>query len=468
MSVTAAGATTAVRVETMGTESLGDRSYLVTDGEVALVVDPQRDIDRVLELAGRLGVRITHVAETHLHNDYVTGGLALARATGATYLVPAGADVSFERRAVADGEVIQASPRLGVAVIATPGHTFHHVAYALQVDGDRVGVFSGGSLLYGSVGRPDLVAPEHTEELAHAQYDSARRLGRELPGDAAIYPTHGFGSFCSATQATGEASTIAAEEQSNPALSMDEGDFVSSLLAGLDAYPAYYAHMSAANAAGPDLADLSPPERVDAPELWRRIDAGEWVVDLRERRAFARSHAAGSFNFGLDGELATYLGWLIPWGTPLTLLGESPEQVAAAQLELARIGMDRPTGAAAGSPGEWAMAGRELRAFRTATFGELAAVRTEDGGPVVLDVRRRLEWEESHIPGALHIPLHELTSRLDELPRNEIWVHCAAGYRASIAASILDADGRSVVAVDDDYDPGASRAGLTVEGDGRR
>ncbi len=460
MSGTRAALASAVRVVAIDTTSLGDRSYLVSDGEVAVVIDPQRDIDRVLARAGELGVRITHVAETHLHNDYLTGGLALARSTRAAYLVPAGADVSFERRAVDDGDVIEVSGRLALQVICTPGHTFHHVAYVVIADGDQVGVFTGGSLLYGSVGRTDLVGVEQTNELAHAQYSSVRKLAGLLPGDAAVYPTHGFGSFCSATQSSGDGSTIDAEARTNPALTSDEERFVTDLLGGLDAYPAYYAHMSRLNAAGPPAPDLTPPQPVAPPELQRRIDAGEWVVDLRSRRAFAAGHVTGTFNFGLDGNLATYLGWLIPWGVPLTLLGDSPQQVREAQLELARIGIDRPAGEATGSPDQWAGKAR-LRTFPTASFAELAAAR-RDSDIVILDVRRDLEWASSHVPGAVHIPLHELLDRLDEVPSGEVWVHCAGGYRASIAASILDTAGRRVVAVDDDYDTAATAAGLVA------
>ena len=434
------------------TPSLGDRSYFVTDGEVAFVVDPQRDIDRMLDLADERGVAITHVFETHIHNDYVTGGLALARATGAAYHVNAGDPVAFERHPVADGDVIEIGPRMSVRVVATPGHTFTHLAYVLESEGQAPAVFSGGSLLYGSTGRPDLLGSAHARELAHAQYASARRLARELPDDAEIFPTHGFGSFCAATQAEASASTMGRERKANPVLTLDERDYVESLLAGLDAYPAYYAHMGPANSGGPGAPDLSVPRRADAAELRRRIEAGEWVVDLRSRTAFAAGHLAGAYNFGLDGSFATYLGWLIPWGTPLTLLGETEQDVAAAQRELVRIGIDRPAAAATGGPADWS--GDAPQTLPTADFAELAAVR-HHRRVIVLDVRRDLEWAESHIADAVHIPLHDLLRRTDEIPEGEVWVHCRAGYRASVAASILAAAGRRVVAVDDEYRPEA-------------
>ena len=167
-------------IETTG---LGDRSYLVTDGDTAAVIDPQRDIDRVLELAREKGVVITHVLETHIHNDYVTGGLELARTVGAEYVVAADDDVRYERRGVVDGDVVDAGP-FRFQVMHTPGHTHHHVSYVLQdADGRAVGVFSGGSMLHGTTGRTDLVGAAHTKELAHAQFHSVRRLAAELPDD---------------------------------------------------------------------------------------------------------------------------------------------------------------------------------------------------------------------------------------------------------------------------------------------
>jgi glyoxylase-like metal-dependent hydrolase (beta-lactamase superfamily II)/rhodanese-related sulfurtransferase len=440
------------------TPTLGDRSYLVHDGRVAVVIDPQRDIDRVLDLAGDAGVRITHIFETHIHNDYVTGGLALAGVTGAAYHVNAADPVAYERVGVRDGDVIEISPVWRVRVLATPGHTYTHLSYLLEEHGTATAVFSGGSLLFGSTGRPDLLGPDHTHDLVHHQYASAQRLAAELPDQTQVMPTHGFGSFCSSTQTEATASTIGAERSTNPVLTLDEDRYVSELLAGLDAFPAYYAKMGPANTAGPAAPDLSPPELADARQLRQRLERGEWLVDLRTRTAFAAGHAPGTLNFGLDGSFATYLGWLIPWGTPVTLLGETADQVAQAQREMVRIGIDRPAAAATGGPRQWTDG--PLGTLERATFADLAQVR-HHRRVTVLDVRRNLERSESRIDGALHIPLHELLSRADEIPAGELWVHCAAGYRASIAASILLARGHRVVAVDDDY-TNAAGAGLPV------
>ncbi|MEV5874339.1 MBL fold metallo-hydrolase [Streptomyces sp. NPDC052101] len=448
-------------VDTLEIAGLGNRSYLAGGERTAVAVDPPRDIEQVIAAAARRGVRIAHVVETHVHNDYVTGGLELARVTGAAYLVPAGADVSYERVPVHDGDrwEIEATAGLVLRALTTPGHTPHHTSYVLEEDGTAVAAFTGGSLLIGTVGRPDLVEPRLTEHLARAQHASAHRLAAELPDETAVLPTHGFGSFCSSSQAAGESTTIGKEKAANEALAQDVDTFVASLLAGLDDIPAYYTHMGPANAAGPAPVDLTPPAVADAEEIADRLSAGEWVVDLRNRIAFAEGHVAGTFNFEAEGQLATYLAWLIPWGKPVTLLAESPEQLAAAQRELVRVGIDRPAAAATGEPAGWTREGLPLASFRRATFADLAGQSRHD--VVVLDVRRASERATGFVEGSVHIPVHALRHRLDEIPAGQVWVHCAGGMRAAIAASLLDAAGREVVAVDDSFDS-AEKAGLTV------
>jgi glyoxylase-like metal-dependent hydrolase (beta-lactamase superfamily II)/rhodanese-related sulfurtransferase len=454
---------TPLTVVPIETPSLGDRSYLVHDGRVAFVVDPQRDIDRVAALLDEAGVRLLAVFETHVHNDYLTGGLALARATGADYHVNAADEVAFERTPIRDGERVLVGERMQVTALATPGHTFTHLSYALvdtEAEGDAasVGVFSGGSLLFGATGRPDLLGAEHTPELVRHQHASAHRLAELLPDEASVFPTHGFGSFCAATQSDATSSTIGQEKRANPALTQDEETYVEELLAGLGAWPAYYVHMAPANAAGPSAPDLATPEPADAAQLRKRIEAGEWVVDLRHRTAFAAGHAPGTLNFGLEGPFATYLGWLVAWGTPITLLGASAQDVAEAQRELVRIGIDRPAAHATGGPEDWATG--ELASFPTATFADLAQVR-HHRAVAVLDVRRSDEHADGRIAGAVNIPLHELPTRLADVPAGEVWVHCASGYRASVAASLLDAAGRRPVAIHDSIED-VTAAGLEL------
>jgi glyoxylase-like metal-dependent hydrolase (beta-lactamase superfamily II)/rhodanese-related sulfurtransferase len=448
-------------VDALETEGLGNRSYLAGGVRAAVVVDPPRDIDRVMAEAARRGVRIAAVAETHVHNDYVTGGLELARLTGARYLVPAGAEVAYARVPVADGDVEPVDEDLLLRAVATPGHTPHHTAYVLEESGRAVAAFTGGSLLIGGVGRPDLVEPRLTERLARAQHASVHRLAAELADEVAVLPTHGFGSFCSSSPSGGARTTIGTEKASNPGLVQDVDTFVKDLLAGLDDVPAYYAHMGPANSAGPAPVDLTVPRLADADEIARRLAAGEWVVDLRSRLAFAEGHVAGAFNFEVDGQLATYLAWMIPWGRPVTLLAESTEDIGRAQRELTRVGIDRPAAAAVGTPADWLTDGSAPAAFRRGTFADLAAARQRGEEPVVVDVRRDSERAGGWVEGSVHVPVHQIHRRLDEVPAGTVWVHCAGGMRAAIAASVLDAAGREVVAVDDGY-AAAAEAGLTL------
>ena len=441
-----------MQVDILTTTALGDRSYVVHDGRDALVVDPQRDLDRVRDVLEARGLRCAAVAETHIHNDYVTGGHALAATTGADYLVNADDPVAFARRPVSDGDVVTVGS-LSVRAVATPGHTVTHLAYVVDdtaAPDEPAAVFTGGSLLFGSVGRTDLVDPDRTRELTAAQYRSAHRLADLLDDDTLVYPTHGFGSFCSSGGATGvDASTIGDERAANDALvATDEADYVETLVANLTAYPRYYAHMGPANLAGPAESDLRPVDEVDPRELSKRVADGEWVVDLHSRTAFAADHVRGSIGIELGDQFATYLGWLIPWGTPVTLLGDDPAAVAEAQRQLTRIGIDRPAGAATGAPADLAEPD-ERSAYPTATFSDLAA---QGGRDVLLDVRRDDERARGGIEQAVHVPLADLLTRLDELPEGRLWVHCASGFRASVAASLLDGAGRDVVLVDDAYD----------------
>ena len=444
-------------VRIVETPDLGDRSYVVGTDDVVVVVDPQRDVDRVEALfAGR---RLTHVLETHVHNDYVSGGLDLARRHGATYVVPAGVEVAYDRQPMAGGDRFDTGSMRWEAV-STPGHTPHHLAYAVRV-GDETAVFTGGSLLFGSVGRTDLVGEDVTERLTHDQWHSVRRLAHRLPAGTAVLPTHGFGSFCSASPTSGDASTIAEQQRTNSAFQQDEDDFVADLIAGLDAYPAYYAHMGPANLAGPEPIDLTPPSLATAEELRKRLAAGEWVVDLRARAVFAEGFLPGTLSFDCDGNVVTYLGWLLPWGTPVTLLGDTAEEVAEVQRDLARIGIDRPAAYAVGGPAVWAQ-GSDLATYPRTDFGGLARALSDDPDLTVLDVRSVSEHRESRVAGAVHVPLHLLADRLADLPDRRRWVPCASGFRAAVAASLLAARGHDVVHVDEDFDAAAG-AGLPLE-----
>ena len=449
-------------VHIIETPGLGNRTYLATDGAVAVVIDPQRDVDRIVTLLAELEVRLTHVFETHVHNDYVTGGLTLARQAGAEYVVAAAEDVAFKRLGISDGQSI-ISGGLRITTMATPGHTHHHLAYVIAdaATGAVGGTFTGGSVLYGTVGRTDLAGPEHTDALTRAQWRSAHRLVDGLPDAAAIWPTHGFGSFCSGGAGSGALeSTAGAERASNVALVLDERSFTAAFQSGLGPYPAYYRHMAPLNRIGPGPLPVTPLPPVGPAGLRRRLDSCEWVVDLRPRRLFAAGHLPGSVN--VEGTaVATYVGWVVPWGTPISLIGPDDATIATARQSLGRIGVEPVAGHVV--PDGSTVNVFDTAAYAVGTFADLAAALAMREPLAILDVRAADEWREGHLPGAMHIPWHDVRSRLAELPAGrDIWVHCAAGLRASIAASLLQRAGLRPVLIDDRwwqvYD-----AGLAVE-----
>jgi glyoxylase-like metal-dependent hydrolase (beta-lactamase superfamily II)/rhodanese-related sulfurtransferase len=442
----------AVEWVVLETPELGDRSYLVHDGRVAVVIDPQRDLDRIVSAARSRGVGIVCVAETHIHNDYVSGGAALSRALSALYLVAAGEAVSFDRRRVYDGEEIQLAVGFSLRALSTPGHSPHHLSYVVNDFGTPVAVCTGGSLLFGTGGRTDVAGPDSTAEMTHLQYRSMRSLG-ELSDDVAVLPTHGFGSFCSAGAAVAlDQSTIGEQRRTNPAFtSRDEQAFVATLLAaGPRELPRYFAHMALLNRKGAPAPDLSPPTELGGRQLRLATRLGAWVIDVRPRASFAAGHLAGSINAEYALPFATYLGWTKPWDAPLVLVSDDATVASAAQRDLSRIGIDHIAGRYVGPLPE-VPGGPPVSRYPIRGFGDIPKSRVGDG-IVVVDVRTSDEWDAGHLDGALHVALPDLAAQVDRLPAGQIWVHCAAGYRAGLAASLVHRAGRDVVLVNDSYD----------------
>jgi glyoxylase-like metal-dependent hydrolase (beta-lactamase superfamily II)/rhodanese-related sulfurtransferase len=441
-----------IRIITIETPSLGDRSYVAHDGSKAVVIDPQRDIDRVLDVLDEHSLDVTHVVETHVHNDYVTGGHALATMLDAAYCLNADDQVHFDRVGLADGDEF-ASGIMRVRALLTPGHTPTHLSYVLlDEQGEAVGVFTGGSMLFGTVGRPDLIGPHMTMELARSQYHSVRRIAAEVDDAASVHPTHGFGSHCSATQATKQSSTVGLEKGDNPALVKSEEEFLTELIGGLTPYPTYYRHMAPANVLGPAAFDPTPPQDFDLDRVAALLSEGAWVIDLRNRRDFNASFLRGALNAELRNDLANYLGWMVPFEEHLVLVGDDEGVLAEAQRMLARIGFDRLRGRLVAGSG--AFAGHELeRTIPISNFDGLELL--DDDARTVLDVRDTWEFESGHHRDAVHVPFHELPDRLGEVPTGRpVWIYCATGARATMAASFLARNGHDVVLIDDFCLPG--------------
>jgi hydroxyacylglutathione hydrolase len=456
--VAGVGATqVAIEAVAFDAEGLGDRSYLVHDGGVAVVVDPQREPERYIAAAEALGVTITHVLETHVHNDYVSGGLGLARQVGAVYVLPEGEDLAFadECLTLGDGGEITVGA-LSVSALATPGHTAHHLSYLFRSStGEASYVCTGGSVLPGAVGRTDLLGLERANELAVAQWHSVRRLLAELDVSTEVLPTHGFGSFCSAApqvQTGGEKLTVGLERQRNPAVLAALESFVAELGVARPPIPAYYRFMAAINRNGPGTPSYGPTARLSSSDLDRWLADGGAVADLRPRRSFAAGHRQGALNIELGNNLTTYFGWVVPFDAPYALIACSHEEVQRSRHLLARIGREVVAGYALASDLDLKQAHR----YPVATFRDLAATVRSGAEPLVLDVRHRSEWRAGHLSIARHVPLPDLGDAKPSLPLDQpIWAHCAAGFRAAIAASFLSAWGMRPVLIDDSFDQAA-------------
>ncbi|MGI9666923.1 MAG: MBL fold metallo-hydrolase [Acidimicrobiia bacterium] len=430
--------TTIAFAQQVTTASLGDHSYIVVvDGEAA-AIDIQRDLDRFDNLLDGLDVDLVAVFETHIHNDYVSGGKRLADTHGATYVLPANTGASYPHTPLADRESI-ALGSWRLEAMHTPGHTFNHTSYVLMSSEGPVAIFSGGSLLVGAVGRSDLLGPDHTDALLADQFASAHRIADQIAGPSLVAPTHGSGSFCSASAVSDSVSTIALEKQRNPALlAPDAETFSAAQKAGYLAYPSYYAHMGPAN-----LEPLGAPPATELPVV-TDLDsiADAVVIDVRPFEEYAEGHVVGSLSVPVSNDAAVYLGWVLPWNSALILTGE-PTDIAEVRLQLARIGWDNLVGAV--DP-------RSLADIARAPLATTNWVRWSEfdlDGPPVVDVRDRIEQESGVIPEATAVHLSDFAKNAENYVDSDVVIHCQSGYRAAIAVGFAEAAGANVTVVRD-------------------
>jgi glyoxylase-like metal-dependent hydrolase (beta-lactamase superfamily II)/rhodanese-related sulfurtransferase len=432
---------------------LAHASYLIggSNGEAA-VIDPRRDVEEYIEDAKTAGLTIKYVIETHLHADFVSGHVELARRTGAEILLGEGSGASFTHRGVDDEETLTLGD-LKLTFLATPGHTPEGLTILAEADGHPARLFTGDTLFLGDVGRPDLVGAKGftSEQMAQMLYLSLREKILPLADEVEIWPAHGAGSACGKNLSDDRVSTLGVQKATNLPLRLaqsgDEAGFIAYAIEGLGAPPAYFFHDAAKNKEGGAdvetiLAQAHPLPPTDVEE---KSEDGILVLDTRATGAFKAGHIPGAIEVQLDGNFAPYVGAVLPPTAPVIVVAE-PGRESEAMTRLIRVGYENIVGWLEGGMDAWRAAGGELGTAATLEPTELKALLAVHAAPTVLDVRTPGEWEGGHIDGALHIPIAELNGRMGELPEGPLVVICGSGYRSAIAVSLLLRAGRTQVA----------------------
>ncbi len=428
-------------------DALGNSSYLIaseTTGR-AVLIDPERDIDRYVQVAEGLGLKLEYAVETHLHADFVSGLRELAEHHGVTIGASAEAQLAFAHVPLCEGDVVDLGD-CALHVLATPGHTPEHISFALTEATHPVpaGIFTGGALIVGGAARPDLLGHHFTRPLTHLLYETIHHKLLGYPDDVAVYPTHGAGSFCNVASSSERTSTIGRERKSNPlALAQTEEEFAAQALGALPSYPTYFHYGRALNQLGarvlhsvPILPPLSP--HAVREQMAQRVV----VVDVRTPREFAAGHIQNAYGIPLAVSLSTWAGWVVPFAAPIILIADDPMVREQAVRELIRIGYDDLRGYLEGGMSAWAAEGLPVVPVPVISVEELQDSRARGDKMSVLDVRQDAEWRAGHLPSALHTEVGRLRQELPPLSKDErAAVHCRQSYRATVAISLLQQHG---------------------------
>lgn len=420
-------------------EGLGHTSHLIGLGDgTALVVDPARFPDRQRRLATERGWQIAWAADSHSHADYISGSPALTL-DGAVFVAPARARLEHPHRGVQPGEDLEIADGIVLRAIPTPGHTPDHLAYLLVDHGQPVGLFSGGSLMVGTVGRTDLLGEEHAERLATELFRALHEEILTLPDDLAVYPTHGAGSFCSAPSGSQRVTTIGAERANNPLLQIaDEHEFVERLVGSTGSFPTYFRHLPERNRRGtrhhpsiPDLPRLAPDDAA------RLVADGAVLVDARPVAGFGAAHPDDAISDTLRPVFGSWLGWVVDLDTPLLFLLDDDQDRTELVRQALTVGHEHLLGEVGGGIDAWRAAGHPT--------ASIPVVGPEAMAPTVLDVRQDAEWKAGHLPGAVHVELGAV--RTMPLLDGPVTVMCGHGERAMTAASLLAIRGHAHLTV---------------------
>lgn len=430
---------------------LGNSAYLIGshDTKKGILIDPLRDADRYLHTASQLGLTLTHILDTHLHADFISGNREIAHQTGAIIGASAEAGLGFDYQPLTEDSVIDLGA-FQLRVMTTPGHSPEHISFLVtDADGKTPSaLFSGGALIVGGAARTDLLGHEHTHALAHDLYHTIHDKLLKLPDEVDVFPTHGAGSFCVAPASNDRTTTIGRERKTNQlAQPMNEEEFIKRALLNLPAYPTYYKYMRGLNQRGAKILGGVPILKpMSASEVKSLMDEGVVVLDVRHQKAFGAGHIPNSFGIRVDAPLVVWAGWVIPFGSRIILLGANPEEVSEATRQLIRIGYDDIVGYLDGGIESWA------REFPVETVRSLSSkeLRERLNEVTLIDVRRLSEWESGHIAGATHfeggrIAWEELTFSTDK----PLAIQCATGNRSMVAISVLKRRGyNNVIQVD--------------------
>lgn len=418
---------------------LGNSAYLIGSHEnkKGILIDPLRDVDRYLHAASELGLTLTHVLDTHLHADFVSGNCEIAHQTGAVIGASADAKVGFDHNPLTEDTVIDLGA-FQVRVMSTPGHTPEHISFLIVEPDNKTpsALFSGGALIVGGAARTDLLTPELTQPLASHLYHTIHEKLLKLPDELEVFPTHGAGSFCVAPVSSDRTTTIGRERTTNPlALAGSEEEFIQRALTGLPSYPTYYKYMREVNQKGAGILGGVPILKpLSASETNAMMDDGVVVLDVRHNKAFGAGHIPSSYGIRVDAPLVAWAGWMIPFGSRILLVTEDANQRSEATRQLIRIGYDDLVGYLEGGIDAWA------REFPVETVQSMDAreLRERLDEVVLVDVRMKSEWNAGHVPTAIHFEGGRIA--WDELPfphDKPLAIQCASGSRSMAAISVL-------------------------------
>jgi len=438
-----------MKIEQIYTGCLAHAAYYIENNGEAAIFDPLREVQPYIDRANKDKAKIKYVFETHFHADFVSGHLDLAKKTGATIVYGPTAKPEFEAYVAADKDIFEVG-NYKVKVLHTPGHTMESTTYLLiDEKGHDHGIITGDTLFIGDVGRPDLaqhVVEDLTEEkLAGLLYDSLHEKILPLDDHLIVYPNHGAGSACGKMMSKETKDTLGHQKATNYALQpMEKEEFIEKLLTGLTSPPGYFPKNVMMNIKGYESLDtvLSKAKRPLSPEAFEAAanETGALILDTRSSEDFAKGFIPNSINISLDGSFAMWVGEMIPDIKQKILLVSEEGTEEQAMIRLSRVGYDHTIGYLDRGFNSWKYAHKEIDKVNRIDAKELG--RKMDNSPIIIDVRKKSEYDAEHVIGALNIPLNQINQHLAELPKDKPFIlHCEGGYRSMLAASILKARG---------------------------